>query len=193
MSNEAFWRRCSTCKSSIGFTTTYWICNVSTCNRKKMELVFCEVSCWDAHVPLMRHRESWAEERQSPTAGDWQRHQAAMHETGPGARTPKRADKPKVETSRTPSTSPTVIRRKKSTGDETPNQASAPRQTPAIQSDEILIVASKLKAYVKAQSGFNTSDRVMAILSDRVRVMCDAAIRRARSEEQQTVMERDVD
>jgi hypothetical protein len=62
MSAESGWRRCSSCKKEIGFTATYWVCNVSTCNRKRTGLVFCTTSCWDVHLPLMNHREAWAEE-----------------------------------------------------------------------------------------------------------------------------------
>jgi hypothetical protein len=67
------WRRCNSCKKEIPFATLYWVCNVSTCNRKRTGLVFCTVSCWDAHLPSMNHRESWAEERTSPTAEEWKK------------------------------------------------------------------------------------------------------------------------
>ena len=76
MSTEAgFWKRCSTCKREIPFQTTYWACNVSTCNRPRTGLAFCKVECWDAHVPMLRHRDSWAEEQKSPTAAEWARQQ----------------------------------------------------------------------------------------------------------------------
>ncbi len=68
-----FWRRCSSCKKPIPYKTKYWVCNVSTCNRKRTGLAFCGVSCWDAHVPMMNHRESWAEERKAPTLEEWQK------------------------------------------------------------------------------------------------------------------------
>lgn len=71
MSLETPWRRCNSCKKPIAFGQLYWVCNVSTCNRKRTGLAFCEVSCWDAHVPGMNHRESWAEERKAPTADEW--------------------------------------------------------------------------------------------------------------------------
>lgn len=71
----AFWKRCSTCKTEIPFTTAYWVCNVSTCNRPRTALAFCSVNCWDAHVPMLRHREAWAEEARSPTPGEWARQQ----------------------------------------------------------------------------------------------------------------------
>jgi hypothetical protein len=71
----SFWKRCSTCKKEIAFVATYWVCNVSTCNRARTALAFCSVPCWDAHVPMLRHRESWAEERRSPARAAWEREQ----------------------------------------------------------------------------------------------------------------------
>src|SRR5213076_43503 len=63
------------CKKELPFAGTYWACNVSTCNRPRTALVFCSVPCWDAHVPMLRHRDAWAEERRSPTAAEWAREQ----------------------------------------------------------------------------------------------------------------------
>jgi hypothetical protein len=71
--DESFWKRCSTCKKEIPFAAAYWVCNVSTCNRARTALPFCSVPCWDAHVPMLRHRESWAEERHSPSRTAWER------------------------------------------------------------------------------------------------------------------------
>ncbi len=56
---------------------------------------------------------------------------------------------------------------------------------------EILIVVSKLKAYVKARSGMNTSDSVAQVLSDRVRALCNEAIRSAGRDGRKTVLDRD--
>ncbi len=76
MSHEqVFWKRCSTCKAEIPFVTVYWVCNVSTCNRVRTGLAFCSVNCWDAHVPMLRHRDAWAEERRSPSREAWARQQ----------------------------------------------------------------------------------------------------------------------
>lgn len=57
---------------------------------------------------------------------------------------------------------------------------------------EVLIVASKMKKYIKARSGMNTSDAVVAALSARVRELCDDAIRNADGDGRKTVMDRDV-
>lgn len=57
---------------------------------------------------------------------------------------------------------------------------------------EILVVASRLKAYVRTAAGYNTSDGVLSRLSDEIRKICDEAIENARRAERQTVMDRDV-
>ncbi len=57
---------------------------------------------------------------------------------------------------------------------------------------EVLIVASRLKDYIRAKSGFNTSDDVLDPLSEIVRRVCDDAIRNATREGRRTVLERDV-
>ena len=57
---------------------------------------------------------------------------------------------------------------------------------------EILIVASRLKAYIRSGAGFNTSDTVLPVLSDAIRKICDQAIRNTRSAGRQTVLDRDV-
>ena len=56
---------------------------------------------------------------------------------------------------------------------------------------DVLVVVSKLKAYIKAKSGMNTSGDVMPILSDLIRQHCDDAIVKARQAERKTVMARD--
>ncbi len=71
------------------------------------------------------------------------------------------------------------------------------REVPAATPDtdvpkEILIVASRLKDYIRAKSGFKTSDRILAPLSDIVRRACDDAIRNAERAERMTVLDRDV-
>ena len=66
MTDATQWRRCSACKNPIGFGSKYWVCNVSTCNRKRTALAFCSVTCWEVHLPGANHRESWAEERIAP-------------------------------------------------------------------------------------------------------------------------------
>lgn len=64
--------------------------------------------------------------------------------------------------------------------------------TPGGSAAEILVVASRLKSYVRKVSGYNTSDGVLPILSTALRKICDEAIENARRAERQTVMDRDV-
>jgi hypothetical protein len=179
MTLETFWKRCSTCKREIGFGQTHWTCSVSTCNRKGNAFVFCSVSCWNAHVPTMRHRESWAEEQRSPSREAWAAHGEHADERPPAA--PQR----RVDDARSAAPAP----RAPADSDDATPRSSEPlaRDVPR----EVLIVASKLKSYVRARSGMNTSDAVMETLSDRVRALCDDAIRRARDEGRKTVLDRD--
>lgn len=58
-------------------------------------------------------------------------------------------------------------------------------------SNDTLIVASKLKAYIRSKSGMNTSASVIDALSERVRKLADAAIARAQGDGRKTVMDRD--
>jgi len=61
------WAHCSACRKGIPFSKIHWVCSVSTCNRARMQLVFCSVSCWDSHVATLRHRDAWAVEARAPT------------------------------------------------------------------------------------------------------------------------------
>ena len=56
---------------------------------------------------------------------------------------------------------------------------------------EVLVVQSKIKAYIKAKSGMSTSGAVAARLSDLIRQMCDGAIASAEPGKRKTVMDRD--
>ena len=149
------WRRCSACKEEIALGATYWTCSVSTCNRKRTGLAFCSVSCWDAHLPVARHREAWAEEKTAPRT-------AAPAEVSPGSGK-RRLVRP---------------------------EPAVPK--PDGTTEDVLIIASRLKDYVREKSGYNTSDRALGPLSDIVRRVCDEAIRNAQREGRRTVLDRDV-
>jgi len=56
---------------------------------------------------------------------------------------------------------------------------------------EVLVVQSKIKAYIKAKSGMSTSGAVAGQLSDLIRGMCDNAIATAEKAKRKTVMDRD--
>jgi hypothetical protein len=158
----AGWKRCSACKAPIGFGEAFYACSVSTCNRKRTALRFCSTECWEVHLPVARHREAWAEERVAPHAAE---------ADGPAASAPARA--PRRILPRTPAVDA--------------GTAPAPGAP-----EEVLIVASRLKDYVRAVSGMNTSDRVLAPLSQIVREVVRRAIDNARADGRKTVLDRDV-
>ena len=58
-------------------------------------------------------------------------------------------------------------------------------------SEEILVVISKLKKYIKESAGMNTSGNVAGALSDKIRVMCNGAVEHDKSDGRKTVMDRD--
>lgn len=73
-------------------------------------------------------------------------------------------------------------------------RASAPRPAAAKApgEKETLVVVSKTKDYIRAKSGFNTSDAVMELLSERIRAMLDEAIQSAERQGRKTVLDRDI-
>ncbi len=158
------WRRCSSCKQEIVCGATYWTCSVSTCNRKRTALAFCTVSCWDAHLPVARHRESWAEEQIAP-------------------REPERSEVAPASSTK-PAAASEAPKRRRLVRPDTPKSDGIPR--------EVLIVTSRLKEYVRARSGYSTSDRVLAPLSEILRKICDDAIENASREGRRTILDRDI-
>lgn len=66
-----------------------------------------------------------------------------------------------------------------------------PEKSSGAQEKEILVVASKVKQYIRDQSEFNTSAGVLEVLSDILRNLCDEAMEKARQEGRKTVMDRD--
>jgi histone H3/H4 len=66
-------------------------------------------------------------------------------------------------------------------------------RTPEKMSDsnEVLVVASKVKNYIKDSGDMKTSAGVLQVLSDRLRAMCDQAVESARSDGRKTVLDRD--
>lgn len=57
--------------------------------------------------------------------------------------------------------------------------------------DDVLVVVSKLKQYVKARAGMNTSDGVARLLSAHLRRLSRQAIRRAGADDRKTLFDRD--
>jgi len=176
MSDPDAWRVCSICRKPIPFGAKYYACSVSTCNRKRTGMSFCSVECWEAHVPMQRHRDAWAVQEVSPTQAQYQREQA----NAPAQ--PTRAHRTAAE--------------RRTQGVTHPAVAAPPRRRvlaadPDSLPQDILVVVSKLKAYVRARSGMNTSDNVVGVISDHLRELCGGAIRAAAEDDRKTVLDRD--
>lgn len=162
----AHFRVCSICRAPIGFEARYYRCSVSTCNRQRTALYFCSVPCWDAHLPEARHRDAWAEEARAPDRETFE------------------AERLEQETEQT--------RTAEAMNDQTPRERKIVSVKTADDAPrEVLVVVSKLKAYIKARSGMNTSDSVVEALSDHLRRVCDLAIDNASVEGRKTVLDRD--
>jgi histone H3/H4 len=142
----------------------------------KNSLTFCSVPCFQAHVPTLRHRDAWAEEKVAPTREAWeaQQREEALRE-------------PNAE-----SENPGVVRRAV-TATTLNNQAAhkEPRMSNEVPK-EVLVVVSKVKAFIRASSGMNTSDAVTEALSELVRGACEQAVARAKADGRKTVMARDI-
>lgn len=169
---------CSTCKKPIRFEAPYYRCSVSTCNRARLALYFCSVPCWDAHVPEARHRDAWAEPTHAPTRAAWEAEQRAE------------AAAEQAQQDKTPRDRRIVQSGQSGTTGAKPNQPTEIKRESELP-HEVLVVVSKLKAYVKAASGFNTSDGVVDVLSDHLRRLCDLAIENAANDSRKTVLDRD--
>lgn len=167
---DTHFRLCSTCKKTIDFGADYFRCSVSTCNRKRLELYFCSVPCWDAHVPEARHRDAWAEPARAPSQSEWNARLAQEQAT-------PTADE---HSSSAVQVSNDARRRIVS---ESSDETELP--------EDVLVVVSKLKKYIRARSGMNTSDTVTSVLSDHLRKLCVQAIRHAAESDRKTVMDRD--
>lgn len=170
--NGEQWKLCSACRTPIRYGAVHWVCSVSTCNRARTALVFCSVPCWDSHLATLRHRESWAVEARAPrNAGE----AAELVQVEEAAEAAAPAPERRVVTG-VPAPSP-------------PRPAAAPL---ADADDEVLIVVSRMKKYIKDRSSMSTAEAVAAALSVHVRALCDEAIRAAGADGRKTVLERDV-
>jgi hypothetical protein len=182
------WRRCSACKSPILLNADYWVCSVSTCNRNRTGLAFCTVSCWEVHLPVANHREAWAVEKTAPSSGSY------IEDTNRQSAKARRATTPRA--SSPGSSRPALEPVSRSAGAREPRRI-VPKAPPAARQidameQEILVVVSRMKDYIRWKSGLNTSDRAAVPLSEIIRKACDEAIRTAERDGRRTVLDRDV-
>lgn len=57
---------------------------------------------------------------------------------------------------------------------------------------EALVVASKIKNYIKDNGDLKCSAKVIDVLSDKIREMLDAAIESAKNDKRKTVQDKDI-
>jgi hypothetical protein len=167
--SDEVWKKCSVCKSEIGFEEPYLQCTVSTCSRPGRESVFCSVPCWDAHVPIMNHKDAGFRKFVSPK---------------------EKAEKlMKVEKNNVMNN---VIKKNGvKTMDTTTNKTTTENTHNDTAPKPVLVVVSKLKEYISDTSGMNTSGTVPEVVSRYVREICDKAVANAAADGRKTVMDRD--
>ncbi len=156
--NQSYWRKCIVCKKPINFSTKYYKCSVTSCDKKRSPAQFCSVECWDVHRSIMSHKSAWAEEFHSPSKAEW---------------LASKANGPKVR----------IVSAKK--------ESSAPMGSNDVNTEDVLVVVSKLKAFVKESSGLSTSADVIPVLSDLLREACSKAAQNAHRDGRKTLMARD--
>ncbi len=144
------WRRCGSCKKPIQYSGAYYWCGIASCKKT----AYCSMSCFDDHIPIMRHKDAWAQELIAPEKPD----------------SDTNASESRITTAR-------LVIPKQNSKAEIPH--------------DILVVASKLKEYIRVRSGLNTSANVLERLSDMIRLQCDKAMERAMEDRRKTVMDKD--
>jgi len=183
--DDDVWLLCSACRKPIPFGGTHWVCSVSTCNRDRTRLVFCSVSCWDSHVATLRHRDAWAVEARAPSREET----ARERRDDPPPRAPAPAPRPPAPAPRPAAAAAPAPPRP--AGSVTAH-AGGPALSNHFDHDDVLVVVSKVKKYIRDRGGVNTSDAVAEALGAHVRKVCDDAIRNAVRDGRKTVLDRDV-
>lgn len=161
--NPNFWRLCSSCKrKQIPYAGKYYECSVSTCTGKRTGYAFCSMQCFETHLPGARHRDAGAIEKIAPT------YQQVVAEAAGDAVAAKAAAA-------------------SGGGVAGSYQTSSSMST----ANEVLVVVSKMKQYIKDRADMNTSGDVADVLSEQIRRACDRACEVARADGRKTVMARD--
>jgi len=144
---------------------------------------------------MMNHRESWAIEKKAPSKDQWI--QATLDPSSQKAKR-KAPEKKPIPQEEKPRTTKVLLRRGGETRIKTQSQplpqerATPPTPSPQNSNNqEVLVVASKLKAYIREKSGMSTSDGVLKALSHHIRRWADEAIISAQRNERKTVLDRD--
>jgi len=164
------YRKCSVCKKEIYQGHKFQECELSSCKKHG----FCSVNCWNMHNEVLNHRQAGAIEMVAPhyTHSSLQDSVQDSTQDNVGSTNAKVTMPRKI-----------LVTAKSVVPTETNMESRG--------EDEILIVASKLKDYIKSKFDLNTSQQVLNVLSDEVRRSVDRAAVRAKSEGRKTLMDRD--
>jgi histone H3/H4 len=186
-----------------------------------MQLTFCSLPCFEAHVPMLRHREAWAEEQRAPSFEAYQAQKiaddlaeneakqerlagAALKEQSIAGRAGRDKERPdrvvdserlgRVDSNWDAGVSARVSSVERQAATATGSKPAASKELTMSNevTKEVLVVISKVKSYIRAKSGMNTSDAVTEALSELVRSACEQAIEKAKSDGRKTVMARDI-
>jgi hypothetical protein len=187
--DDDVWMVCSACRKPIRFGSIHWVCSVSTCNRDRTRLVFCSVACWDSHLSTVRHREAWAVEERAPSRGEAAR---AARDEAPRPPSSAPAPAPRPLSSAPRPAAPVAPPPARPVVGSVTAHAGGPALSNQYDHDDILVVVSKVKKYIRDRGGVNTSDAVAEALGAHVRKVCDDAIRNAVRDGRKTVLDRDV-
>lgn len=190
----AIWKKCSTCKRDIAFKAMHYVCSVSTCNSKRLGLVFCSVGCWDAHLGFARHRDASAVEVCAPNLEPvesavggglralmqgWEEFAALASAPEGGAPIER---KPRMQTETSPMDHDQME----------PGSDTGTHSTGARPETETLVVISKVKKLIKDKGGINTSQCCIdALTTHLVDVVCKG-IEHAKADGRKTLMGRDI-
>lgn len=168
--SEGAWKRCSTCKKELPYSSKFYECSVSTCKHKRKGFQFCSVQCWDAHLGFMNHREAWAEEKTAP---------AFQESSAQGGEEEVRVPRKTIIAPKISGESSAARPLQKTTG--------------SLPKTDTLVVVSKVKQLIKEQSDFNTSQCAIDALTKKVVEESLKAIEAAKQSGRKTVMGRDFD
>ncbi len=186
-----YWRVCSSCKKPLAYQSKYYECSVSTCTRKRTGYVFCSVPCWERHLPGARHRDAGAVEKIAPTKQQWMQECSADEGSQSSASS-------SLSSSGNQSVSSSAQSPQRYIVGSAPNHSSNPgassinmNKVSSSMQNEVLVVVSKMKQYVKDIADMNTAGDVATVLSEMIRTACDQAVEQARRDGRKTVMARD--
>lgn len=154
------------------------MCSVSSCSKVRAPTQFCKPDCWSVHEEVAFHKNAWAVEHTAPRTPDEEQPERPRSSSPPTPVQTVSGYAPAVTSTSTSSSAP---------------QPAVPRGNDAAAEADILVVVSRLKDFIKAESnGMSTSDQVLVPMSNHVRRLADLGIETARKHDRKTLLDRDI-